>query len=578
MQKTIPLRAVFIGLILMTSAHAEPRTVRVLTVGNSFAENALAYLPQITEASGNQLIFGKANLGGCSLERHWRHVEKFEANPEDPEGRPYGKAKQSLAERLKADQWDYVTIQQASFLSHDRKTIEPYGLNLSRYIRKHAPHAKLLIHQTWAYRVDDPRFVPTNEGKQPHTQELMYRSVRAEYHALADKLAADLIPSGDAMFLADTNPTWGFRPDANFDFKSATPPALPQQIHSLHTGWRWKDNKDGSTQLRLDGHHASRAGRYLLGCVWFEALFDQSVVDNSFQPKDIDPEYAKFLRSIAHRAVADLKTNRLSRADRILNQIKNPSESQVMIAAHRGGYAEDRRDQAPENTVANIEVAISRGFDLYETDIRRTSDGVFVIVHDGTLDRETTGSGPVEDVTSSQLQKLRKRYRDQSVSTEPVATLEDFLRAGKDRMLFKADLKPGVIEHFDALSRLIDQHQMSTQVLLRTGFKDADAIARCFADGTPHVEVMFKVDTAKQVSKLAQKFANHPLLTIQVNIAKGESLTKEKLAAIQTARQKGYLVETHIYDDRDQWRELIDAGVRMFHTSSPDALRAYLDR
>ena len=57
----------------------------------------------------------------------------------------------------------------------------------------------------------------------------------------------------------------------------------------------------------MDGHHANWAGEYLLGCVWYEVLFEQSVLDNSYAPKGVDPEYAAFLRQTAHKAVADLK-------------------------------------------------------------------------------------------------------------------------------------------------------------------------------------------------------------------------------------------------------------------------------
>lgn len=114
----------------------------------------------------------------------------------------------------------------------------------------------------------------------------------------------------------------------------------------------------------------------------------------------------------------------------------------VLVAAHRGGYANDRADRAPENSVANVAVAIRKGFDLYETDIQRTKDGVFVVVHDETLERETTGQGRAADLTLLDLKALTKRYRDGSLSEEKVATLEELLLAGKGRIGFKADLNP----------------------------------------------------------------------------------------------------------------------------------------
>tara|TARA_R110002096_G_scaffold59069_4_gene148320 strand:+ start:3314 stop:4234 length:921 start_codon:yes stop_codon:yes gene_type:complete len=303
----------FLGALSLTAfvlapllaAEPESKTVRVLTVGNSFAVNALTYLPDLAEAAGHELIAGRANLGGCTFERHWRHVAAFEKDPESKDGSPYGGGSLSLHDYLKRETWDFVTIQQVSFRSHDLSTYYPYARDLYNYIKDRAPDAKILAHQIWAYRVDDPRFVPKNKGKEPSTQEEMYRQVREAYHTLAAELELDgIIPSGDAMFMADTDPKWGYKPDADFDFEDAEAPARPNQDHSLHAGWYWKKGDDGTKKLRIDGHHASNAGKYLLGCVWFEVLFGESVVENSFVPKDFDPDYARFLRQTAHDAVA----------------------------------------------------------------------------------------------------------------------------------------------------------------------------------------------------------------------------------------------------------------------------------
>ena len=267
--------------------------------------------------------------------------------------------------------------------------------------------------------------------------------------------------------------------------------------------------------------------------------------------------------------------NEPSRSDRILQALNDSSSDVVLIAAHRGGYANDREDGAPENSVANIAVAVRKGFDLYETDIRRTKDGVFVIVHDATLERETNGTGAVEGKTLAEVKELRKRYRDGSLSDERVATLEEFLIAGKDQILFKADLKPGVVEHFDALARLIDKHGMNERVILRASQRNAESIAACFATGTPKVEVMFKVVGVAGVKDIAKRFSPS---TIQINVEKGEALSDKQRVAIRAAIDLGMLVQTHSYGDAAQSAELVEAGVRMFHTAKPDATLAYLNK
>ena len=165
-----------------------------------------------------------------------------------------------------------------------------------------------MAHQIWAYRVDDKRFIPANKGVEPHTHKVMFEQVRKAYHALAKELDIGIVPSGGAMFLADTDAKWGYQPDTSFDFKNAKHPALPDQTHSLHTGWRWKKQKNEKHTLGMDGHHASAAGKYLLGCVWFEVFFGESVVENAFVPRDLSPDYAEFLRKTAHQAVSKARS------------------------------------------------------------------------------------------------------------------------------------------------------------------------------------------------------------------------------------------------------------------------------
>ena len=79
----------------------------------------------------------------------------------------------------------------------------------------------------------------------------------------AAELGARRLPVGDAFYLADTDPKWGYQPDAKYDFKNKEQAALPDQTHSLHVGWRMAKGKDGKTALGMDGHHANMAGEYL---------------------------------------------------------------------------------------------------------------------------------------------------------------------------------------------------------------------------------------------------------------------------------------------------------------------------
>jgi hypothetical protein len=283
-------------------AKAAKKTVRLLTVGNSFSGNATEYLGKITQAAGNVLIQRSASIGGGTMAQHWAKVEQHEKDPNDPNG--LYASKRSLKQELQAEPWDIVTIQQASIVSHDLSTYQPYATQLRDFIKKLVPKAEVVVHQTWAYRRDDPRFTkpPTKPGE-PATQQAMYDGLTKAYETIAAELGARIIPTGDAFQLANTDAAWGYKPDTKFDFKSAQPPALPDQTHSLNVGWQWKKGADGKTTLTMDGHHASPAGKYLAACVWYEFLFEESAVGNSFVPKEIAADDAQYLQKTAHRAV-----------------------------------------------------------------------------------------------------------------------------------------------------------------------------------------------------------------------------------------------------------------------------------
>jgi hypothetical protein len=272
------------------------KTVRVLTIGNSFSNNATTYLGELAAAAGHTLSHRPMHVSGASLEVHWNRIVAHDADPEDPAGL-YGA--RSLRAELRAEPWDFITLQQASIQSHDPATYRPFARRILEVVRQEAPTSTVLMHQTWAYRADDPRFQEENPAAgEPRSREEMHARLTEAYDGVAQELGLGVIPVGDAFHLADSDERRGYEPDGRFDFATARRPTLPDQKHSLHRGWFWEPET-----LKLDGHHASQAGQYLAAAVWLEALFDQSPVGNAFIPPGLDPAHARFLQEVAHEAV-----------------------------------------------------------------------------------------------------------------------------------------------------------------------------------------------------------------------------------------------------------------------------------
>jgi glycerophosphoryl diester phosphodiesterase len=73
----------------------------------------------------------------------------------------------------------------------------------------------------------------------------------------------------------------------------------------------------------------------------------------------------------------------------------------VIITGHRGSLGTE-----PENTLRSFRRAVADGCDEIELDLRVTADGELVIMHDATVDRTTSGTGAVEELTFAELRAL----------------------------------------------------------------------------------------------------------------------------------------------------------------------------
>jgi glycerophosphoryl diester phosphodiesterase len=92
------------------------------------------------------------------------------------------------------------------------------------------------------------------------------------------------------------------------------------------------------------------------------------------------------------------------------------------FVAHRGGAA-----RWPENSLTAFRGAVAAGASLLECDVHLTRDGEVVVIHDPTLDRTTTGRGPIEAQTVAEIRQARLRTREGALSDDRVPTLSEVL-------------------------------------------------------------------------------------------------------------------------------------------------------
>lgn len=138
----------------------------------------------------------------------------------------------------------------------------------------------------------------------------------------------------------------------------------------------------------------------------------------------------------------------------------------VGIISHRGAAS-----LAPENTLASMRLAIEQGTDFVETDVRLTSDGVPILMHDPRIDRTTAGTGRVAYLTLAEIRTFEAgSWFDPAFAGEPVPTLEEFatlLDPVPTRALIELKGK-WTAESVDAMLELMRAHQLVNRVVLQS--------------------------------------------------------------------------------------------------------------
>ncbi len=137
----------------------------------------------------------------------------------------------------------------------------------------------------------------------------------------------------------------------------------------------------------------------------------------------------------------------------------------AQVTAHRGDSG-----HAPENTMAAITMAVENQADIVEIDVRQTKDGIFVIVHDESLERTTGINRNVGDVTYEYICRLDAGgYYSEEFVGEKIPTLEDALAYGKEnRVFYNIELKPETYyaNYVEGVVALIEEYEYEDDCLI----------------------------------------------------------------------------------------------------------------
>ena len=285
-------------------------TIRVLTIGHSYAADSHAYLSEIAKHDGVNMELRLAQISSSSFKTHWT---AWTATTEEGRKKYTENGEKVDISHFLEDGtvYDYIVVFSRAALLDDLPAYMENMEDVVKYIRERQPTAEILMHQNWSNEKGSPResFVNNYHGDQVFMAEQSEKAVIAACEALAtvktdsglpislDGKPLRYIPTSAAFTIArqselfDTTYTLGVTWDETYKYWA------PELI-----------DESKVISLHRDSYHCSRRhGRYLAGLVWYRCLTGNSVLNNTYTQKTypITEEGRKIINAAAQKAVDD---------------------------------------------------------------------------------------------------------------------------------------------------------------------------------------------------------------------------------------------------------------------------------
>ncbi len=218
--------------------------------------------------------------------------------------------------------------------------------------------------------------------------------------------------------------------------------------------------------------------------------------------------------------------------------------------AHRGYSA-----VAPENTLPAFAAALRGGATIVEFDVRTTADGVPVVIHDRTLERTTTGAGPVWEARFDEIRALdagswfSTAYAGVQV---PLLTETIDLLAPGDAELLLEIKPPATLEQVKAIVEQVAERDLLARTIVQSFDPE---VVRLAGEAAPEVRrgllrLGLEPDTPALVADLGVAFCNPSVADVL-----------DEPATTATLVAAGVEIMPWTANDPAQWPALASAGV-----------------
>ena len=271
------------------------KTLKILAIGNSFSSDATEYFWDIAKNGGVEtIIVGNLYIGGCTLATHWANINSSSGAYtyyKNTSGKWTSRASTSVQYALQEEEWDIVTVQQASGSSGIENTYSPLAKILN-FLVTNEPNAEIYWHMTWAYQQNSTHSSFPNYGSnQMKMYEMILKALNSKVKT--QESIVGIIPSGTAV----------------------------QNLRSSYIG----------DTITRDGYHMSYDyGRYTVALTWFAYITGGDVDKITWLPA-------------SYKAI--LEPHLPAMREAVKNAIAKPEEVTKVNAANPGGTVELKSDE-----------------------------------------------------------------------------------------------------------------------------------------------------------------------------------------------------------------------------------------
>ncbi len=235
------------------------------------------------------------------------------------------------------------------------------------------------------------------------------------------------------------------------------------------------------------------------------------------------------------------------------------------FAAHRG-YS----NAAPENSVPAFEMAAKCGFWGVETDISESADGVFMCMHDDTMERTTDATGAISDYTYEQLMgfNITEGTNIDKYENLKIPTMVEFLN-----ICITNDLVPIIeikhITNYDSFLQLIYDSGMKNRCIVVGGMPDLreirarDSEIELMVIGYSNVPYTHYLELISEFTDHRGILYNSPVVTREV---------------VDELHSQGIYCGVWVLDTAEEARQYMDYGVDYVVTNEIPALNQMINR